>query len=1225
MRSNGGRLAEQQSDVPQKMARVQLEDDEISDDNSMEEEFESQQSSDEYEPPPELAIEERDDGVEIEPEGFSRLIHAFTDEPSGGSGERGSQSKSKSKWNRSMEEEMESFHHELRDVNGYARRTRSTRIREQALSPEVKALLAQANISYVEADLQKAICQLEEVIRIEPTVKGAWYTLGMCFEELGEEEKSIQCRIVGAHLTSNANEEWKSLARRSRERGLLQQSIYCLQQAIKKNRFDLDAIWDRAMMLKDSGRHRAAVEAFQAILKIQPYDTEVLSELIPLLVSLGEYEIGVNILEKMRMASMRGDSVSDPNLDPALHDSAQVKVDFSLNELVTLADLLLLLKRPWQVIFVIKQTIHWLRSDNFQERTEHTRDDLDLDEDTMGSLDREVRLRLGKARFMLKDFDEGKRHLSILADDADPVDCPVLFLEMADCYFEYQQFSEALEWYRTLIEKGYIDDLQAYVQMGMCYQHLDMSNEAAQVYESVLEAAPDNFDVKLSLAEVCEELGQRDRALQLVNEVLVTRSRLRTVNDQTEVATNAGRKSTMDSEVFADGENATLSFFDEANAASAHEPSTSGAGTRNARTSISFAERQSLEQQREHETRLAWVQLSALEPLVFVDGFWHPDFEFLDGTVEAAVEPRIGSEADLKRFDAARQWMQVAGQLVDSFRSMSLLFPKERYTKYRGVVRPRRNRRTKASDLDSQADALLSRLRDRLVVEATMQSEEENQDIAPEQTAFRTINFDDWVALFMKYAVALAKIGGEDEVINDMFRHVMVSNTVWPSEERKTALHLCWLASVANGTGLYGVDAFVSATNTKQYQRRMRTQEAIANGRPAKINPRTGRWTTAGAEDDDQDDTIADGEPSRAWDMQPQPAPTKPSPISEMFYGYLMLCAGSYQPAMGYLLRALALLPNDPLLCLLCSVACFGRATNRQVDNRNHTIVQGLSILSHYAQLRPDSAEAEYNFARAYHQLGLAHLAIPRYERVLNMAQDNLQPSQGYSMAQVGGQGLTYEEVASSSLPFSEQFDNAIYQIKLIHSDAYSEKDHAIESSLSDDNDLMTFVKLSVNNEPVQDNLRLHISKAPIDTASESSPPKIIGVSYGIVSNSGYDTNACPILNGLTANLTDKFSTILEISVPVVPDTPMRTRSKAEDGADEKGENPKPKNEPMDLMAMAKKYWYFIVPLVALMIIPMPEDVQAAPSDAPSGPQRQPRVAPGPGRGSAPAVAARNR
>lgn len=70
---------------------------------------------------------------------------------------------------------------------------------------------------------------------------------------------------------------------------------------------------------------------------------------------------------------------------------------------------------------------------------------------------------------------------------------------------------------------------------------------------------------------------------------------------------------------------------------------------------------------------------------------------------------------------------------------------------------------------------------------------DDDTEIAPEQTSFRTIHFDDWVSLFMKYGIALAKVGGETEALHDMFRHVIVSNTVWPSEERKLALHLCWL------------------------------------------------------------------------------------------------------------------------------------------------------------------------------------------------------------------------------------------------------------------------------------------------------------------------------------------------------------------------------------------------------------------------------------------------
>lgn len=106
------------------------------------------------------------------------------------------------------------------------------------------------------------------------------------------------------------------------------------------------------------------------------------------------------------------------------------------------------------------------------------------------------------------------------------------------------------------------------------------------------------------------------------------------------------------------------------------------------------------------------------------------------------------------------------------------------------------------------------------------------------------------------------------------------------------------IASIANGMGFYGADAFVSATNAKQYQRRMRTQEAIASGKPAKVNPRTGRWTVLG-EDDDADESMADPDETHLTASHIQPTPTRASLISEMFYGYLMLCASSYQPAMG--------------------------------------------------------------------------------------------------------------------------------------------------------------------------------------------------------------------------------------------------------------------------------------------------------------------------------------
>ena len=103
------------------------------------------------------------------------------------------------------------------------------------------------------------------------------------------------------------------------------------------------------------------------------------------------------------------------------------------------------------------------------------------------------------------------------------------------------------------------------------------------------------------------------------------------------------------------------------------------------------------------------------------------------------------------------------------------------------------------------------------------------------------------------------------------------------------------------------------------------------------------------------------------------------------------------------------------------------------MDNRNHTIVQGISTLSRYAEIRGASSEVEYNFGRAFHQLGtlwrsleladtdrvgLLHLAVPRYQRVLELAKDNKDAGRGFDMAREAAYnlGLIYPTSGSPHL-----------------------------------------------------------------------------------------------------------------------------------------------------------------------------------------------------------------
>lgn len=82
------------------------------------------------------------------------------------------------------------------------------------------------------------------------------------------------------------------------------------------------------------------------------------------------------------------------------------------------------------------------------------------------------------------------------------------------------------------------------------------------------------------------------------------------------------------------------------------------------------------------------------------------------------------------------------------------------------------------------------------------------------------------------------------------------------------------------------------------------------------------------------------------------------------------------------------------MINLSLALGYIHHALKRQSENRHYLIMQGLSFLFVYYDLRHSSVslqekrEAEYNVARAYHMLGLTHLAIPYYQRCLELSQD---------------------------------------------------------------------------------------------------------------------------------------------------------------------------------------------------------------------------------------------
>ncbi len=121
------------------------------------------------------------------------------------------------------------------------------------------------------------------------------------------------------------------------------------------------------------------------------------------------------------------------------------------------------------------------------------------------------------------------------------------------------------------------------------------------------------------------------------------------------------------------------------------------------------------------------------------------------------------------------------------------------------------------------------------------------------------------------------------------------------------------------------------------------------------------------------------------------------------------------------------------MINLSIGLAYIHLALKRQTDNRQHNVLQGITFLSRYYNSRKNSLrteerqEAHFNMARAYHMLGLTHLAIPFYWKVLhessgsgsNSGRENLVLDTAYNLQTIytmGGNPELAEDMTRTSL-----------------------------------------------------------------------------------------------------------------------------------------------------------------------------------------------------------------
>jgi general transcription factor 3C polypeptide 3 (transcription factor C subunit 4) len=109
-------------------------------------------------------------------------------------------------------------------------------------------------------------------------------------------------------------------------------------------------------------------------------------------------------------------------------------------------------------------------------------------------------------------------------------------------------------------------------------------------------------------------------------------------------------------------------------------------------------------------------------------------------------------------------------------------------------------------------------------------------------------------------------------------------------------------------------------------------------------------------------------------------------------YAHQMVVSDSSTAALNWYFRAHVLRPDDPVIMFCIGLSYISHAFKRQSHNRQYHLQQGLTFITRYCDVRRKDniaihlQEAEYNMGMTWHSLGLVHLALPAYEKCIQLS-----------------------------------------------------------------------------------------------------------------------------------------------------------------------------------------------------------------------------------------------
>ncbi|KAI9476084.1 MAG: hypothetical protein EXX96DRAFT_596334 [Benjaminiella poitrasii] len=930
-----------------------------------------------------------------------------------------------------LERDMEEFDNNLALTTGIGAKKikgalkRRMMIGEFKFSEDGKRRFGQANALYIARDYGQAIVLLQEIITEHPNAHPAWNTLGLVHEELGNNEKSIKFRMVAAHLCNDVK-LWKELALKSIENDVPKQAIYCFTKVLNLDPTDVDALWDRSFLFKQLDKSQLAIEGFLAILELMPHHFKVINELAQLYRQQGMTKEAIQLYEDAISFHSNNDKYnSSDNEDDGDEDDEddEFKDRLGYSEINMLSELYLILNDYRRSIETIKTGLRHVQkrqhetwwADRVDDDDEYLVDERDS---VRTEFPIELRVRMGICRIYLNQVRLATKHFQYLLQYP-PTTYPDLHQDIAYAYYDKRHYDLALTVFQRIIDSSEEIEVDLLIRTADCYREVGDLDTAIVFYVNVLDEQHDNLDVMMSLATVYEEQGKEEEALELVNYVM---KKNREARRQKKAVSTAEMLIEEDHQVEATKPK-KASLFDEQH---------SGL-TPSEYYTLKRMERQKQEEEMIYNTKGLFDKLDELDKqcgprLIDMDrtmmrGYMRNVQELWEDFRSTSAFYPSSRATRFQGFYALRKGKKAMSNddiHLEARHMANRLRPKVKVED--GV-----EQETEEDEEEQQ-----------------IQEEAERRERMMAASHFRDIPFEKWHRAFIKYAYMLT-ITKRSEEAYELLKKAIEANVFYHDIPKKTALYLAmigcgligkkeyitqegtrWLcnfyqfrndpfrvyAAVIDCGSLPGTTA-ISYSQVKYLNRNIQLMDALVTknlkresslaaaedneDQIQRLNEAVmGMEVAANAELDDEEDT--DNTEIRRT-FQHIPAASKKNnvtarrlgltnvthlnPILLTAAGHALILSKHYIAASILHMRAFAVARNDPLNRLSIGLSLLQAALNRRTDNRQMQILQGMMFLQDYERLTEAKQEAAFNLARAFHMLGLTHLAVKHYERVL--------------------------------------------------------------------------------------------------------------------------------------------------------------------------------------------------------------------------------------------------